>query len=103
MPPTLACLSQICCPVHGNVNELYYLIDILSLLPQIVLELHQFSNLTKLGSNFGSEKISNHMTEAQENAQKQARQRQEQRFRQQAPSAAGITSLTSQLSPSHLY
>ena len=86
-----------------QVKFLSTVISKYSLLFQIALQLHQFSNLTKLGSNFGSEPTSSHMAEGRGNAQKQARQRQEQRFRQQAPAAAGVGSLTSQLSPSHLY
>ena len=75
----------------------------ITLLLQIALELNQFSNLTKLGSNFGSEPVAGHVAEARGNAQKQARQRQEQRFRQQAPPTSAIGAPTSQLSPSHLY
>lgn len=83
----------------NNYNHLSPIIELF----QIALELHQFSNLTKLGSTFGTEPVLSHVAEVTGNAQKQARQRQEQRFRQQAPATTVPGTLTSQLSPSHLY
>lgn len=105
--------KEVCSPVSyrhtsvanlsGNMGTDNNMITSFTSFLQIALELHQFSNLTKLGSNFGAEPISSHVAEARGNAQKQARQRQEQRFRQQAPTTSSIGAPTSQLSPSHLY